>query len=610
MSAKHTADACLALLEKLQAFLPHDKILEGANNFQKPLNNVALIDGLGKGLKFFKSIQSYVLQCILKPLSDCQDKFIILIDQDDSFSETNVFSTLCALAYDKGDGACLEEIADQYQHHIGVGHLMNNLGVMFSERMEYKRSETCFVSAKSCFEHEHDHLKNAVSTLNLAMLHKLFGNYQSALSCCDVAASLCHDVSMKTTNDVDLPWKLLMRVAGLCQEFGNYKSCQDILHIGVFCEIGGASEGSQANLAKQLMTLQLKEQNGEKIKGKELEDFASCLFVLMGRSTHSTENLPKLELINADFITLVVIVAKMYHDIDHLKEACKLLEKLEGTFLLVHGRKHMLYGTLLYQIGSFKLGAGNAAEAFKTLQQAQAIFVQNFGKGHHMVAWCKSLLGTCALVKGQTTEASTHLTEALVLFKKMNHHHPEVAEIFLKLALLSSEEGNFQSVQKTVQEAVDIFLSACGEVSPKTGSAYFQAAAILQKSGQSRAAVDKVIKANDIFLQLGLRHDHPDVKTCCSLLGALQLSLGQVEEAEEQFTEVQQQEPLQDEPCLTTTIIAPENTNMFFQAKTDCGTGRYMDSCLGAQVVSLVNLVNMKIGQERRNHLNTLLSCL
>ncbi|KAL9970985.1 hypothetical protein ACROYT_G023457 [Oculina patagonica] len=293
----------------------------------------------------------------------------------------------------------------------------------------------------------------------------------------------------------------------------------------------------------------------------------------MGQS-NTAENLPKAELINADFITIVITVAKMYRDIDHLEEACKLLEKLEATFLLVHGRKHSLYGSLLYQIGSFKLGAGNAAEAFKTLQQAEAIFVHNFGKGHHMVAWCKSLLGTCALVKGQAREASTHLTEALVLFKKMNHHHPEVAEILLKLALLSSEEGNFQSAKKTVQEAVDIFISACGEVSPKTGSAYFQAAAILQKARESRAAVDEVRKAIDIFLQLGLRCDHPDVKTCRSLLGVLLASLGEVEEAEEQFSEVQQQVPLQDEPCLTAKIIAPENTNMFFQAKTDFGTGQ------------------------------------
>ena len=609
MSAKDVSvKSCLGLLKKLETF---EKIPEGANNLQKPANIPAVIDGLNLHQKF-KSIQSHVYQSILKPWSHCQQTFIALLHQDDAFSKANLLFTLCALAYDKGETACLEEIADQcLQDYIGgIGHMMNNLGVMFSERMEYKRSEICFVRAKSCFEDECDHLGNAVATLNLAILHKLFGDYQSAVSCCDAAASLCHDVSIKWMEDVDLPWKLLTRVAGLCQEFGNYKRYRDILHIGVSCSISGASEASQVNLTKQLMTLQLKEQNGKKIKHEELEDFASCLVLLLDQSC--TENPPKPELINADFITIVMTVAKMYRDIDHLEDACKLLNKLETAFKLVLGRMHSLYGPLLYQIGSFKCGAGNTDEAVKTLQQAEAIFIHYFGECHHMVASCKSLLGTCALVKGQMREASNHLHAALVLFEKMNPNHPEVAEILLKLAFLSSEEGNFQSAREMVQEAVVIFTSACGEVSPKTGRAYFQAAAILQKARESRAsAVDYARKVIDIFLQLGLRCDHPDVKTCHGLLGVLLLSLGQCEEAEEQFSEVQQQVPLQGELCLTAKIVVPENTNMFFQVKTaDCGTARYMGSCLGAQVVSLVNLVDLKKGEERRNHLNQLLSCL
>ena len=612
MSAKDVSlNSCLGLLEKLGAFkLSDDKILEGANNVQKSAKSLCVIDGLDtcKIQKHFESIQSYVGQSILKPLNDNQDKLIIIIHQDVAFTEVNVLSALCALAYDKGDTSCLQEIADQNQHHVGVGHLMNNLGVMLIERMEYKRSEICFVRAKSCFEDEHDHLGNAVATLNLAILNKLFGDYQSALSCCDAAASLCHDVSMRTTKDVHLPWKVLTRVAVLCQEFGNYKKCQDILHIGMFYDISSACEGSQVNLTKQLMALQLKEQNGEKIQDEQLEEIASCLFALLDQSC--TENLPKNELINADLITIVITVAKMYRDIDHLEEACKLLNKLETTFKLVLGRMHSLYGPLLYQIGSFKLGTGNTDEAVKTLQQAEAIFIHYFGKGHHMVASCKSLLGTCALIKGQNREAATLLHEALIFFKKMNHHHPEVAEVLLKLALQSSEEGNFQNAETMVQEAVDIFTSACGEVSPKTGSAYIQAAAILQKTRESRAsAVENVKKAIDIFRQLGLRSDHPDVKTCQTLRGVLELSLGQIEDAEEQFSKVQQV-PLQDKPHLTAKKVAPENTNMLFKVKTDCGTARYMGSCLGAQVVSLVNLVDMKKGEERRNHLDTLLSCL
>ena len=607
MSAKDSTNVCLGLLHK---FLPREKISEGANNLRKPANILGVNDGLDKGEKFFKSIQSYEYQSILKPLSDCQEEFVILLYQDDVSNEVSVLSTLCALAYDKGETSCLEEIADQCQDYIGAGHLSNNLGVMFSEKMEYERSEACFTKAKSCFNDEHDHLGNAVATLNIAVLYKLFGDHGKALSCCEAAVSLCHDISTRMTKDVNLPWKVLRRVADLFKEFGNYKRYQDVLRIGVFFDISSANETSTGNLMKQLMTLQLKEQNGEKIQVEELEVFSSHLFVLLDQSC--TNSLPKSELKNADFITIVITVARMYRDIDHLEEACKILEKLETTFLLLCDKKHSaLYGTLLYQIGSFKLGAGKAVEAVSILKQAEEIFIHYFGEGHHMAASCKSLLGTCALVKGQMREASSHLHAALVLFEKMNPNHPEVAEILLKLAFLSSEEGNFQSARKMVQEAVDIFISACGEVSPKSGSAYFQAAAILQKTRESRAlAVDNARKAIDIFLKLGLQSDHPDVKTCRNLLGVLQLSLGQIEEAEKQFSEVQQQVPLQDEPWLTAKIVAPENTNMFFKVKTDCGTARYMGSHLRAQVVSLVNLVDMKKGEERRNHLNQLLSCL
>ncbi|KAJ7393195.1 hypothetical protein OS493_006163 [Desmophyllum pertusum] len=195
-------------------------------------------------------------------------------------------------------------------------------------------------------------------------------------------------------------------------------------------------------------------------------------------------------------------MAIMYRDIDHLEEACKLLEKLETAFLLVHGRKSSVYGSLLYEIGSFKLGTGKASEAEIKLKQAEEIFIHYFGGDHHMVASCKSLLGTCALLKGDTREASTRLHEALTLFKKMNRRHPEVAEILLKFALLYSEEENFHGAKTTLEEALDMFVSACGEVSPKTASAYFQAAAILQKANEFRAlAVDKARKpSTSLFL--------------------------------------------------------------------------------------------------------------
>ena len=225
-----------------------------------------------------------------------------------------------------------------------------------------------------------------------------------------------------------------------------------------------------------------------------------------------------------------------------------------------------------------------------------------------MVASCKSLLGTCALLKGHSRYASIVLTEALTIFKKINPRHSDVAEILLKFAFCFSEEGNFQSAKKTMQEALDIFNSACGEDSPKTASAYIEAAALSQKVRESTAlAADKVKKAIDILLKLGLRCDHPDVMICHSLLGVLQLNMGS-DEAEEQFTEVLEHVSLLEESFMTSKIISPESTNKFFQVNTSGGAERF--SCFGAAVVSLVNLVSMKAGKERRAHLDTLLCFL
>ena len=601
---------CLDHLEKFRTLLPHKEDLEGANNTLKPANILLVIDGLDMSQEYLKSVQNYVYRCILKPWSDRQDMFVtcILTSESDIVNGLDILSVLSGLAYEKGDMVCLEEIADQYQHYAGVGYLLSNLGVMLSERMEYKKSETCFARAKNCFECEHDHLGNAVACLNLAILHKLVGNVENARSCCDFAASLCHDISMRMARDVHLPWKVLRRIADLFQEFGNYKRCEDILRIDVLYDISGADEASTITLMKRLMALQLKEQNGEKIQVEELEDVTSQFLEFLDQLY--TDDIVKQKLLNADLITTAIILAKMYRDTNHLEEAYVLLEKLEAKYLMVYGRTHYLYSSLLYQVGRFKLGAGKAGDAETMLKQAQEIFVCYFGKGHHMVASCKSLLGTCALLKGHSRDASIFLSEALTIFKKINPHHPDVAEILLKFAFLYNEEGNFQSAKKTMQEALDIFNSACGEDSPKTASACIEAAALSLKVRESRAsAADKVKKAINIFLKLGLRRDHPDVIICHSLLGVLQLDTGS-DEAEDQFTEVQQQISLQEESCMTSKIISPESTNLFFQVKTSGGAERYMDSCFGATVVSLVNLVHLKVGKERRAHLNTLQSLL
>ena len=604
-----STSTCLDFLETIKTILLRKEVLEGANNFQKPPNILAVIDGLYKGQKYLKSIQSYVYHSILKPWSDRQDMFVtcILTSQNDNVNGLDILSVVIALAYEKGDLVWSAEIADRYQHYAGVGYLLSNLGVMLSERMEYKKSETCFARAKNCFEREHNHLGNAVACLNLAILFKLTGNVENARYYCDSAASLCHDISMRMTRDVHLPWKVLRRVADLFQEFGDYKRCQDILHIGVLYDISGANEVPTINLMKRLMALQLKEQNGEKIEGEELEDvtsqFLECLDQLCAHSE------VKQGLLDADLITTAIILAKMYRDINHIEEACVLLEKLQAKFLTLHGRTHCLYASLFYCVGRFTLGAGRTQEAETKLKQALESFVYYFGKGHHMVASCKSLLGTCAILKGHSRDASIFLSEALTLFKKINPHHPEVGEILLKLALLESEEGNLQSTEMTMQEALDIFISVCGEDSPKTASAYFQAACMLQNVRGSRSsAVDKVKKAIDIFLKLGMRHGHPDVMICQSLLGVLQFDMG-CEVAEQQFTEVERQVSLQDEPCPMTKVIAPENISMFFQVMTSDGTGINYSS-FGATVVSLVLLVHIKAGNERRAHLNTLLSLL
>ena len=120
--------------------------------------------------------------------------------------------------------------------------------------------------------------------------------------------------------------------------------------------------------------------------------------------------------------------------------------------------------------------------------------------------------------------------------------------------------------------------------------------------------MDKAKKAIDIFVSLGMRSDHPDVMVCRCLLGVLHRSLGQSEEAEEQFVKVQQQGSLHDEPCMNAKIIAHEDANMFIQVQTDGDKGGC--SHLGAQFLSIVNLVNMKMGDVRRSHLNALLGCL
>ena len=555
--------------------------------------------------KCFQSLLCYVEQKILKPWSDSQDEFIVLTcHENDDFDIVNFFSVLSVLAHKKGDTAVIEvvqSIAVQHQHLPDAGFLMNNLGVMLSENVLYQKSEKCFDIAKKCFNGQQDHLREAVVTLNLAALHKALGNYQRAQNLCDDAASLCHDISMRTTKEACLPAKLLRRVADMLEEFGS-KMFFDILRIGVHYDISGTNEAATIDLTKRLMKLQLQEEIGENIPVEEVEGFISHLLSLL--------NKPDGELMNAEFIKTVIISANFHRNTGHHEEACNMLKKLKNNFLLVHGGRSSLYGSLLYQIGCFLLGSGKLGEAESVLKQAEEILICYFGRSYHAVALCKSFLGFCVMLKGNAKEALKHLNEALTTFRNLNHNHPEVGEIRLKLAFLYAEEGKLQCAEEAMQEAEDIFISVCGEFSWKTAGAYFQLGMILQKVDEFRTlAVNKVKKAIAILLNLGLNRDHSDVKVCCAVLGVLQHSLGMAEEAKKCFMDVQNNASLCKESCsMKTKIITPEITNLHFQVTSNGSSGSSFS--LEAQVISLVNLVHMTTGDEKAEHCDRLVSFL
>ena len=605
-------DVLSSLLNKYRDVFPPSH--EDQGFVKKQISKGASInqDDAKKNEKFFY----FILRCsdlkIIKPWSENQYEFIVRESpclNDASFNPINCLYAMSAFAFVKGNMECLEEIrniaVNTYQHAPNAGFLMNILGVMFSEKAEYVKSYEFFCKAKSCFEHEHDHLNNAIVTLNLAALCKVLGEYKEARHFCDHAADLCHDISMRTTQDVLLPIKVLRRVADLLEELGNYEKFRKILSIVVPYDISSASEACEVDLTKRLMKIQLKEQNGEKIDGKELEDFTSYLLALMER--------PDKELLSVDFLRTGMITARINRKAGHPDEAFKLLEKLEGAFLLVRDSKYPLYGVMLFQIGRFKFGSQKFSEAKSALKQAEKILVSYFGRSHHVVAFCRKLLGaSCAELKDSTMDATKHLKEALTVFRNINHQHVEEAEIMLKFADLYIRDGKVQCARETSSKAINLFIEACGEISPKTASGYIQSAQILQKVHKFRGeAAGKMKNAIDIFLNLGLRQDHPDVVFCQYLLGELQLSLGKNKEAEQYFVDAQNQESFPSESGRRKSqlnCVVPEVSNMFIQGSV----GHAFGSCPyhTAKIVSLVSLVNMKKGSDRQKYLYALLSCL
>ena len=520
------AQICKVVLKKIQDFCHPEhgnentlskRTSEGANNY--PVVPCDLF-GTEEDKSFqFKLLLRYVEQTILKPWSDNQSEFLVLTDhEDDSLNQVNCLSVLTAFAFAKGDRTCLEEVKSYFtspdQYNSKVGSLMNNLGIMFTEVALYEESEECFRIAKICFQHQKHLLKNAVATLNQAFLKKVMGEYEEAADLTATAASLCHDISMRKTNDAQLPMKLLGRIADMLKESGNYQMLKKILTTVVHFNIPGADKTATAVLSRQLMKIQL-EGMERKIEAKKVKDFISHLLALLAKPDASKISM------NAELLRIVIIAAKIFRSIGQCKEACELLKKLQSIFLLVHGENSFLYGSLLYQMGSFLHGCGRFNDAETALKQAEGILICYCGENHHSVALCRSVLGSCILLKGNAKDALGYLNDALTVFKKLNPNHPEVGEILLKVAFLYSEEGNFQQAQETVQEAEAVFISSFGEVSLKTANAYFQVGMIFQRFKELHVpAVGKMQEGIKMMVNLGINVSHPDVMFWRSLLGS------------------------------------------------------------------------------------------
>ena len=580
---------------------------EVAKNFPTAPGDLAISQ---KDRNTFKSLLSHVEETTLKPWSDNQAEFLVLpCFEDDNLNPVNYMSVLSSFGFAQGDKTSLEMVKRYIKNHCDQCYpnaplLMNNLGVMFSENALYEESEDCFNMAKLYCQHQ-DNIKDAVITLNQAVLKKTLGKYKEAANLATTAASLCHDISMRTANYAQLPVKLLGRVADMLQEFGNHQMLKKILRTAVHFDIPGADRAATAVLSRQLMKIQL-EGVEKKIKAKEVKDFIFHLLALLAKPGASKVAM------NAELLRIVVLAAKVCRSIGLCKEASELLKKLQSIFLLVHGENSFLYGSLLYQMGCFLHGSGRFNDAKTALKQAEGILICYWGENHHSVALCRSVLGSCILLKGNAKDASEYLNKALTIFKKLSPFHPEVGEILLKLAFLYSEEGlSFQRAQETLQEAEAIFKLSCGEVSCKTASTYFQVGMILQRFKQFRlSAVEKIQKGIDVMLNLGMSLNHPDVMFWSSFLGILKQSLGMLKEAEKCFIDVQNCVSFCDEVGSKETEIITPKVFLHSQDRADVGGGHSLLIFAKAQVISLVNLVHMERANKRIQYLDKLVCCL
>lgn len=139
---------------------------------------------------------------------------------------------------------------------------------------------------------------------------------------------------------------------------------------------------------------------------------------------------------------------------------------------------------------------------------------------------------------------------------------------------------------------------------------FIQSAVILQKDQSLRcSAVDKIEKGIALcYSRLGRRHYYPDVMIINSLLGVFQLSLGRHKEAENCFIEVQREVSSYNEFGHVELLVIPEVMNLVLPVNSV--ENRSKCFCIRAQVLSLVNLVCMKKGDDRDRYLEALVGTL
>ena len=552
--------------------------------------------------KFFPVVQKRCKQ-VLKQLNDSHLDFILLSceDDDESFNLITCLRALATLSFERGDTEALEEIStviSKCNASYNASILMNDLGVMLSLKAVYQGSKKCFSIANDFFKSTQHYLSNAIVTFNLASLCIIQGEYLKAFHFSDLAANLCHDITMRTTNNADIPMKVLKRAADILKELGNLKKFRNILRISTEFDFGG-KEASEVDASKWLMKVQLRAEEGGKIEGKELDELSSHLFALI----HAQD----AQSLTADFVRTVLTAARVNYRNGLDENAFKLLEMLECALQMSSERNDILYGWLLFQVGQFKLGCGMISDAEKSLKHAEPILMRCHGRNYHLVGYCKKLIGSCALLNNNLEGAFTNLNDAYTFFSDINSQHFELADISLNLSLIQIEMSNFQDAREILESALVKLTHYCGKVSPKTASGYVQAGLILQKVDKE-AAIDKVTEATYILRSLGFPSDHPDIKLSQRLIGLFQLSLGKKQEAEKCFVDTWKEPIVTDE---SKRIPLHYGISIVDYMTTEMNIGYCKESLQErANMLSLVSLIPMKTGKDRQNYLDFLVSSL